>query len=359
MSCETNANKISQSLTVAGVSRSAGKGAYAHAATMRKLGKVGALVGVAAAGTVLSAAALHPKATKRKVTAAKEKLSGTTAPARQTLSTAKATVARHVTTAEEAVATAGQKSAPVAGALLKGINTIERTGFPRGVAIVALSAAGLSPMKVARLGKLAGQATAAAINPAADLSRQSLSSAVVQKKRVLLFFNKKTSVQVWNSSAGKLLNRADRPVPGQNILAEKSAMLKINGVSWHRGTVTFRTPDGKKRTLTHLQSLNLPAQHYYFNRPLSDKETAGLLTRQPGFRPEGMNGYLGQVSPTESLSPGWAEAKHGLIKTAALGSKDVTPARHTPRVPVGAVKDAARTAKQTFKTAKQVVQGDK
>jgi len=352
MSCETNANKVSQSLTVAGVSRSAGKGAYATAATIRKLGKVGVLVGVAAAGTALSAAALHPQATKAKV-------ADMAAPARQTLLTAQATVDRHITAGEEAVATAGQKAAPAAGVILKGLNTIERTGFPRGAAIVALSAAGLSPMKVARLGRLAGQATAAAINPAADLSRQSLSSAVVQKKRVLLFFNKKTSVQVWNSAAGKLLNRADRLVPAKNILTEKSAMLKINGISWHRGTVTFRAPDGKKRTLTHLQSLNLPAQHYYFNRPLSDKETAGLLTRQPGFRPERMNGYLGQVSATESLSPGWAEAKHGLIKTAALGDGNVTPARHTPRVPVGAVKDAARTVKQTLKTAKQVVRGDK
>jgi hypothetical protein len=48
---------------------------------------------------------------------------------------------------------------------------------------------------------------------------------------------------------------------------------------------------GGQRTITHLQSLKLPAQHYYFDRKLSDEDVAGVITgREKAPR---MKGYVG------------------------------------------------------------------
>ena len=371
MSCETNANKVSNALRSGGVTRTAAKTAYARATSMRRLAAAGLVVGVA------SAVAMHPSQTKR---AGQEIAGAAKAVGRKYVDTAQqnmATAQKAADTVKDTAKKAGEtmrdlndrqqdklaavahKAAPVTGRILTTATTIERSGLPRSALAVGAVALNVPLSKINRMTVLAGKTTAALVNPAADLSRQSLAGSVVQKRRVLFFFNKKTTVQVWNSSAGKLLNRPDRLVSGKNILAEKSAMLKINGTSWHRGTVTFRAPDGQKRTLTHLQSLNLPAQHYYFNRPLSDKETAGLLTHQPGFRADRMDGYLGQVSPAESLSPGWAETKHRLIKTAALNPAASPPRRDTTRVTFRDVKDAASTAKNTVRAAKSIFTGEK
>lgn len=381
MSCETNANKIGNALAAAGITRNAAKSAYARAATARRLGTMAGAAAIGAAVAASAAVAIGPayvKAAKQNAQTAQkvgEKVAATAKKAGQPyVDTAKQnaqTAKKVATAATDAAQKAGQKitaateqaqtttarAAPVAAAALKGINTVERSNIMNAVTVTASFASRGGLNRLQNTAALVGQASGAAVNPLADMSRKSLASSVVQNKRVLLFFNKKTSVQVWNSSAGKLLNRPDRILPAKNIVSEKSAMLKVGGVSWHRGTITFRTPAGQKRTLTHIQSLGYPAVHYYFNRPLSDKETAGLITRQKGYRPHRMNGFLGQVSPTESLSPGWAETKHRVIKLAALSGEKVTSG-DTPRISPGQVRDTARTVKQSVKTAKQILRGN-
>jgi len=69
-----------------------------------------------------------------------------------------------------------------------------------------------------------------------------------------------------------------------------------------------------RRTITHLQSLSLPSSHYYFDRPLADEAAVGLASGR--MKPETVPGFVGQVSQTESLCPGWARTKHALIRTA-------------------------------------------
>ena len=415
MSCETNANKVSSALGSGGVTRTAAKTAYARATSMRRLAAAGLVVGVASAvamhpsqtkragqeiagaakqvgqkyvNTAKTMAQTGQDAGQAVAGAAKQvgqKYVNTAKTMAQTGQDAGQAVAgaakqvgqKYVNTAKtmaqtgqdagQAVAGAakqvGQKAVAgatdgtpgkVAASTIKAINTVERSNAPRGFATGFNIATLGSFSRVRGISNTLAKTTATVVNPLADKSRTSLAASVVQKKRVLLFFNKKTAVQVWNSSAGKLLNRPDHIMPAKNIIAEKSAMLKINGISWHRGTITFRTPGGQKRTMTHIQSLSFPAQHYYFNRPLSDKETAGLLTGQSGYRPEKMKGYLGQVSDIESLSPGWAHAKHQLLKLSAISGRDTTPKRNTPRVSTGEFKDTARAVKQSVRTAKQI-----
>ena len=164
-----------------------------------------------------------------------------------------------------------------------------------------------------RLSSGVQQGTGQVGNAVTSLSRKSLAASVVQEKPVLYFFKKKTTVQLWNSSLTPLLNRQDRLGPAGSVRSSKGALLTVNGVAWHQGT-TVVNHAGDQRTITHLQSLSYPAAHYYFDRPLSVRETAGIVSGQPGFNPERMTGYVGQVTSTESLALGWAKAKHGLIK---------------------------------------------
>lgn len=122
-------------------------------------------------------------------------------------------------------------------------------------------------------------------------------------------------VKVWSSHLTPLLNRLDAgPWPVQ---VSAGRMFELAGVTWHRGTVLVKTPQGE-RTLTHLQRLSLPACHYYFKRRLSDNETVGLIAGQKGFEPKSMAGYVGQISEVESLAPSWAAAKGQLIRAALL-----------------------------------------
>jgi hypothetical protein len=90
-------------------------------------------------------------------------------------------------------------------------------------------------------------------------------------------------------------------------------MFELGGKTWHRGTLVLKTNQGE-RTITHLQSLALPAAHYYYNRRLSDNEAVGIVSGQKGFEPKALPGYAGQVSEVEALCPAWADLKRGLIQ---------------------------------------------
>ena len=123
----------------------------------------------------------------------------------------------------------------------------------------------------------------------------------------------KAQVRFWESGLAGPLNKADLlggHVTGKGVRSSEGAVFEIGEKTWHRGTSVVDTPGGE-RTITHLQSLSLPADHYYFNQPLGDEHAAGIAVKM--VRPEDVPGYVGQVSSLEALTPGWAMAKRAMI----------------------------------------------
>jgi hypothetical protein len=123
----------------------------------------------------------------------------------------------------------------------------------------------------------------------------------------------KMQVRFWESGLASPLNKADllgAHVTGKGVRSSEGAVFELGEKTWHRGTAVIDTPSGE-RTITHLQSLSLPADHYYFSQPLSDEHAAGIAVKT--VRPEDVPGYVGQVSSLEALAPGWAMAKRAMI----------------------------------------------
>ena len=123
----------------------------------------------------------------------------------------------------------------------------------------------------------------------------------------------KMQVRFWESGLAGPLNKADllgAHVTGKGVRSSEGAVFELGEKTWHRGTSVVGTPGGE-RTITHLQSLSLPADHYYFSQPLSDEHAAGIAVKT--VRPEDVPGYVGQVSSLEMLAPGWAMAKRAMI----------------------------------------------
>jgi hypothetical protein len=146
---------------------------------------------------------------------------------------------------------------------------------------------------------------------AAMLTKTAEAGEVMRHKRKLLFFKSREPVALWQSGLTPLLNRRDLLVGTQQVQASEGTMFKIKGTTWHHGTVKVRTATGS-RTMTHLQSLKLPAVHYFFERALTAGQAVEIAagTTDPRTGP----GYAGQVSAAESLAPAWAQAKQSLIK---------------------------------------------
>ncbi len=99
---------------------------------------------------------------------------------------------------------------------------------------------------------------------------------------------------------------------GQNVVSSDGDVVRSGSTAWHRGTATVKTAAGQ-RTITHLQSLKLPAQRFYFDRKLSDQEVAGIVSGQE--KAQRMKGYAAEISSMESLAPGWAATKKAMIIT--------------------------------------------
>lgn len=153
---------------------------------------------------------------------------------------------------------------------------------------------------------------AASVMAGTGLGRLSRSDEGEVERRVFFPNSSRQPVGLWPSRLTSLFNQADAGITP--VKAGEGLMFEVGGKTWHRGTLTFQTSQGE-RTLTHLQSLSLPSTHYYFDRPLGDNETVGIVTGQKGFEPKQLPGYAGQVSEVESLCPAWAGVKHSLIQT--------------------------------------------
>jgi hypothetical protein len=151
----------------------------------------------------------------------------------------------------------------------------------------------------------------------ATLSETGPAGAVTTERRRFLFFKSKQTVELNRSGLTGWLNRQN--VIGRRELSASNGLLfTTGGKSWHRGTVTF-TVGQNKRTITHLQSLSYPAEHYYFDRRLSNQQAVTLASGQT--QPEAIPGFAGRVSKAEMLCPAWAGTKRALI-LARLHWKD-------------------------------------
>jgi hypothetical protein len=110
----------------------------------------------------------------------------------------------------------------------------------------------------------------------------------------------------------RVLNKLDTfPLDQKGVVHSDGTVFQTGGTTWHWGSLMVNTPRGE-RVVTHLQSLNLPASHYYFNCHLDQDQAAGIAAGR--IRPERLPGYVGQVSALETLTVAWAAAKHTMIK---------------------------------------------
>lgn len=110
-----------------------------------------------------------------------------------------------------------------------------------------------------------------------------------------------------------LLNRGDRLVSGRNVVSSEGSLVQTDGGAlWHQGTTVVKTAQGE-RTVTHLRSLALPPTSHYFDRKLSEAETAEVIGGQG--QAHKLPGYVGTIGGMEQLSPAWAQAKRAMILT--------------------------------------------
>lgn len=138
--------------------------------------------------------------------------------------------------------------------------------------------------------------------------------AVVQTQPRLIFFKSQQHIPIWKSRLTRPLNRLDvvGAIDNKNIVSSNGAMLKVNKVTWHRGTTVVKMPNGR-RTITHLQSLKAPGAHHFFNKPVSDEAAAGIAIGL--VNPETVPGFVGSISQTESMFPIWAHSKRAMLLT--------------------------------------------
>jgi hypothetical protein len=132
---------------------------------------------------------------------------------------------------------------------------------------------------------------------------------VVTEQRRFFFFKSKQPVALQRSNLTRWLNRQEMVGP-RSISVSNGALFTVGGKTWHRGTVKFEV-GSKQQTITHLQSLSYPAEHYYFDRNLSNRQAVTLATGQ--VKPETMPGFVGQISKGENLCTVWAGSKRALI----------------------------------------------
>ncbi|MCB0194354.1 MAG: hypothetical protein KDJ65_20555 [Anaerolineae bacterium] len=159
--------------------------------------------------------------------------------------------------------------------------------------------------------KTADKVTAAMGGVAGEMSRTQQVGQVSRERRRLLIFKSKQEVKIWKSRLTPLLNRSDQLT--RQVKSSRGLMFTLGGTTWHQGTSVVQTSSGR-RTLTHLQSLKLPATHHYFNRPVSAEQAVKLA--EGSLEASNVPGYVGSLSAGESLVPLWAEPKKQLLKAA-------------------------------------------
>lgn len=173
----------------------------------------------------------------------------------------------------------------------------------------------------AKLGSLASAGAGKAVARLSRVRAEGVSGGMSEA----FFFKSNTPARFWPSRLTPWFNSGDIGLTG-HVLASQGKMVEVDGRAWHYGHTVLGTRQGE-RAIVHLQSLSWPRQHLYFNRPLSNQELVGVIAGQKGFDPKRLEGYAGQVSATESLSPALAQAKRALIRTHLLWGEPQTGGR--------------------------------
>jgi len=222
----------------------------------------------------------------------------------------------------------GQTTAPAAALALRVVEPTDPQAAKKRAAVgriaglalaVGTRAAGLAPVlgKLKLAARVSEVVTSKVGTAVAALSQTGSAGSVVIERRRFLFFKSKQTVALQRSALTGWLNRQD-VVGSRQVTANNGATFTVDGKSWHRGTVTFGVGP-RQRTVTHLQSLSYPGEHYYFDRSLSNQQAVSLAAGQA--KPETLPGFVGRVSQVESLCPAWAGVKRALI-LAQLHWKD-------------------------------------
>ena len=119
----------------------------------------------------------------------------------------------------------------------------------------------------------------------------------------------------WPSGLTPALSARDIQGLPLKVQASQGQMFESRGKTWHLGVTTVTSPAGQgERTMAHLQSLAVPASHYYFERVPHDTEVAGIISGQREFEPKHLPGFAGEVTEVESLVPALAQVKKRLIQ---------------------------------------------
>lgn len=233
-------------------------------------------------------------------------------------------------------AAAGDKAKKVQGQMMRTmvgkpasatLSVVNNFGMPPSLnSLTPLAAAGalLSRNKGARSAILnvvasAQGARAVSVGIGTGVARLSRNGSAGQVEQRNYFDRPQIQVRMYPSRLSAALNASD--IRGWPVAVKRSAgkMYENRGQTWHAGTTTVATPSGERRTMTHLQSLNWPGTHYYFNRALRDDEVAGMIGKHQAFpEPRDIKGFLGEVTEVESLAPTTAYLKRNLIQAHAF-----------------------------------------
>jgi hypothetical protein len=250
-----------------------------------------------------------------------------------------------------------QMVAPAADKVLTGLNVAHQYQADTVAKVAVLHAlrrnASQLPLKALALaGETSKRATGLAAHKVEGMARQDAIQTVVGDAPVFYFFKRRVAVTCWKSGLTPALNRVDTAgIPQKDIISSKGLSMSLDGLAWHRGTSVIKTPGGT-RTLTHLQSLSYPGKHYYFDRPLSAKETVGIIAQQPGHDPTSMDGFIGQVGETETMCVPWTGVKSKLIKSRIMyPPKGTQSGARPPRRPPGYRPPRAHEVQQDLRRA--------
>ncbi|MCB0190379.1 MAG: hypothetical protein KDJ65_00395 [Anaerolineae bacterium] len=322
MSCEKQSARIAATAAVsAGINTISGKASNVIGAVSNKIG--GQIAGAVQAGQSSGKAMLVT--VQRQAGAAVEQWVDTQDTLNEQVLGRVAPVSNAVLRKVDRPAVTAAKAAPyIAGALatlrVRGYLVTQQGSAP----IAAVAVAPRSMGEIMRNRRVLGQARRT-IGVAGAVSALSASAAVWATKdqgddqTLTLQKNEKTLAEVTFQKSARMtgfLNKLDLIGShrlGKNVVFSEGDVLRAaKGGAWHRGTSVIETPGGQ-RTITHLQSLKLPAQHFYFDRKLSAGEVAGLVSGHT--KANRLPGYVGEVHPVENLVPSWGTTKKAMITT--------------------------------------------
>lgn len=322
MSCEKQSARIAATAAVStGINTITGKAGNVIGAVSNKIG--GQISGAVQAGQASGKTMLV--SAKRQVGAAVEQWADTGDKLNEQVLGRVAPFSNAILRKVDRPTVTAAKAAPyVAGALaalrVRGYLVTQQGSAP----VAAVAVAPRSMGEIMRNRRVLGQAHRA-IGAVGAVSALSASAAVWATKdqgderTLALQKNNKALAEVTFQKSAKMtgfLNKLDLIGShrlGKNVVSSEGDIVRAaKGGAWHRGTSIIETPGGQ-RTITHLQSLKLPAQHYYFDRKLSDGEVAGLVSGQA--KANRLPGYVGEVHAMENLVPSWGATKKAMITT--------------------------------------------